>query len=239
MSNLFWKIREALTSNFAIRKELKEIIRNQKTKNEELFAFQMVTPYLGEKYFPLTGYVLSPLLVQKILNEISLNKCKNILEFGSGFSSIVVCNFILKHNLDVQFTTVDNDGGYLEYVKSHITIPNDSRFKFLAAPIEEKSTFMEANQWYSVPALSSVINNSNKYDLILVDGPYGKLQKNIRFGFVDTFQNNYDENTIFYIDDTNRIDEQNIVKHLKNKFNMESWEYGNTTRVFKGNRYKV
>lgn len=239
MNKIFWKIREALTSSYAIRQELKEIKRNQKTKNEELFAFQMVAPYLGEKYFPLTGYVLSPLLVQKILNEISLNKCKQILEFGSGFSSIVVCNFILKHNLDVHFTTVDNDAAYLEYVKSHISNPNDSRFKFLAAPIEEKAIFMEANQWYSIPALSSALVASIKYDLILVDGPYGKLQKNIRFGFMDTFQNNYDENTIFYIDDTNRMDEQNIVKQLKTKFNMDSWEYGNTTRLFKGNRYKV
>lgn len=238
MKKLLWKIRESISSSYEIRQQLKQVIKNQKEKNEELFAFNQVQPYLGEKYFPLTGYVLSPLLVQKLLNEISLNGVKNILEFGSGFSSIVVCNFILKHNLDVQFTTVDNDANYLEYVKSHITNASDTRLKFVAAPIETKNEFHGANQWYAISAIGDCLRGK-PFDLILVDGPYGKLQKNVRHGFLDACKEVYNERTIFYIDDSHRPDERAIVNYLVENYQMEQWDYGTTTRVFKGNRYKV
>jgi hypothetical protein len=234
-----WSIREMLTSSYAIRAELKEIKRSLILKNEELYAFQQIAPYLGDKYFPLTGYVLSPLLIQKMMNEIQLNNCKNILEFGSGFSSIVICNFIIKNNLDVHFTSVDNNDEYLKFVMSYILKANDERVKFIGAPITENIKSTRAKKWYSNEELDLILNANKQYDLILVDGPYGKIAKNIRSVFIDACDKVYDENTIFYIDDTHREDERRIVNELTNRFEMEFCDYGTSTRLFKGDKYKV
>ncbi|MEZ5045875.1 MAG: class I SAM-dependent methyltransferase [Chitinophagaceae bacterium] len=236
--NIFWKLRESLTGSYTIRQSIKQVLAKQKEKNEELFAFSLIKPYLGNHYFPLTGYVLSPLLIQKLLNEISLNNASNILEFGAGFSTVVISNFILKHNLPIQFTSVENSQEYMDYVKSHIIDANDSRLRFVVAPLCEKNKYHEATTWYDVNAVKNSFGNK-PYDLILVDGPYGKLQKNIRHGFLDVCENHYNEHTTFYIDDSHRPDERAIVNFLKEKYKMQDIQYMNTTRLFTGNKLMV
>lgn len=126
-----------------------------------------------------------------IQEEIGKGKC--ILEFGSGNGT----DELLKH---YKVCSIEHN---VKYVQKR----NDDHTCY-HAPIN--------NGWYCSATVEKAITERN-YDLILVDGPTGKMRK----GILDHLSLFRDVQCPFVFDDVNRTDDLAIMNEFCNKLNYE------------------
>ena len=134
----------------------------------------------------LNDWAISEELFDYVLNN--LKPGSTILELGSGTGTIELC----KH--------------YKVY-----SIEHDIRYVGLAP-----STYIHApitNGWYNIDILKEQL--PEHYDMIIVDGPTGKIG---RYGFLSNIDL-FDISKPIIFDDTNRPDELKLVTDASNHLN--------------------
>lgn len=184
-------------------------------KVNEIKALKIIDEYLPNGFFFETSYSLSYQAIQHILNDIIIHRPKNIIEFGSGISTLVISNFIKKNNLNITFYSIDENSEYQKKLglDSKVVTLIDSPIKKLNA-----LSYKKQGSWYDLP--SELINSDIKFDLIIIDGPKGNLSKLSRYGVLNFLEGRINEKSILFLDDTNRKDEQFLMKELSKKYRL-------------------
>ncbi len=208
-----------------------------KLANSDTLAMQGLHPLVKDfGYLPFTGSALSPSAISTVLNDIVINNRKDIIEFGSGISTLVIASLLKSNNIKASFISVDEDKIWLELIQSQLNKFDLIKFCDLKyAPVKKNSN---GNSWYDYDKLAGI----KTLDLILVDGPNAKFQnsENIRKNAFSFIENRLNENFSVFLDDCNRPSEFQILKNWSKKLNAkELLLYQHLGVLLKGKHFNI
>ena len=104
-------------------------LRFNNLKIQQHFNSQIQFNYLQLKslfsestFTPMTTWSISPSTILHVLNDISINQPKNIIEFGSGISTIYIAKLIKLNKLKVKFFVVESDNTWIDQMKKELKL---------------------------------------------------------------------------------------------------------------------
>jgi predicted O-methyltransferase YrrM len=113
---------------------------------------------------------------------------EKVLEFGSGYSTLIIANALKQNNLNYPLHSVENDLEYLDSTKRLLSTNEIDNVNFIHSPL----MWSENSYWYNIPREFA----SQRFDLILIDGPHNDRKNGLNF-----FKMISHENSVFLIDD--------------------------------------
>ena len=174
-------------------------------------------------------------------NEIIINKRKNIIEFGSGISTIYLALSILKHNLNGNITTIENDAVWFERVKSKLAELQLTPFvNLIYAPLMDDVELGKSNKWYNSAVIDKRLNKSKPFDMVVVDGP-SAFEPDIelsRYRAIPYLYNMLAKDNAVFLDDANRNGENAVIKLWREQFGLDFKTYNNRIAVCRNGVYK-
>lgn len=185
---------------------------------EDIQAFGFISSIsTAGNYVPITNWGMRPAMIAHILNEIVINKRKNIIEFGSGVSTIYISRLIKQNNLDITFASVESNMDWIKILKAQLNEENlGNCVSFIHAPIN----VYENSQWYDKDIIMK--NIKDDIDMIIVDGPIGIATPLARFDAIPFIKKYLSQNFIVFLDDTQRKDEKKIINEWEKILNIKS-----------------
>jgi hypothetical protein len=130
-----------------------------------------------------------------------------ILEFGSGEGSVTLSEkyslYSVEHNIE--------------------WVGHAPKVSYIHAPIVSIEPIFpfSHDSWYDSEAILSSMPKA--IDLVLVDGPTGKIGRSGLLGIIDKFPSN----TIWIIDDTIRVDESELSRQIAYKLRLNETRFWN------------
>lgn len=222
------KIRNLFSSEFS---GIIKTLSNIDHRTQDALAYQKLLndlKLLG--FFPVTNWSIPPRLVLHVLNDIVLNDKKNIIEFGSGFSTICIANFIKTEKREIQFYSIESDENWFNMMRNYLKKMELEPFvEIILAPLDNQRE-LDNVLWYNLDVLNETLRNSGLFDLVIVDGPVGALSRNSRLPAIPYLQKKVSRNIKVFLDDTNRPDEKYIISE---------WARLLDGRIQSFNRYSV
>lgn len=143
---------------------------------------------LNDENYNVNGWTLSFECLSVLGDEILKNKnIKNIVEFGSGVSTLFLCDLIDKYGLDINIDSFENDNKFLATkVRSYL----NTKVRNLEECLDEHFDFMFETQQYNKMLFNTKTTDpftrqrncfyeikeddlKDNYDLVILDGPHG------------------------------------------------------------------
>lgn len=164
---------------------------------------------------PQTVMSMSATAICHIINDIILNDRSSIIEFGSGNSTVYIAEFIKQSNREIDFISIDDNLAWLKLVESWLL---ESKLDQAAAtyyvPTSECSPADLPNnrgsKWFDTSRIKKIITDK-KFDLVIVDGPQGRLSPFVRSAALPILiENNLASSFGLLLDDTDRDEEMEI-----------------------------
>lgn len=144
------------------------------------------------EFLDKTGWSISKELFNFIINEYPPQNYPNLLELGTGESSLYF------KNVGYNYTGIEHDKNYINKYDG---------VKYVLAEIDN-------NNWYNK---NIIIEQLNKlWDIIIIDGPPKKIGRSGMLNFHDKFKSK-----VIIFDDINRKDDLNIMLEFCNKNSYE------------------
>ena len=175
---------------------------------------QLLQLFKGETFVPLTTWSISPSALLHVLNDITINNRKGVMEFGAGVSTLYIAKLIKTLDLDTTFFSVESDERWAEEVERQLkSLELNKVVKIIHSPIvtvAEQLKFREQTTWYDTDIIKDFIGEEIKFDLILVDGPKGASTPFARYTAVPFLQPMMKDRFSIYLDDINRAEEKEI-----------------------------
>ena len=214
--NFISKIKKAISNNNTSSAELKHHLK----KSDDIYSMAILQPLLVEyPYLPFNGGALRPICIAYILNEIIINQRQNILEFGSGLSTIIMARLIKKNKLNTKIVTVEHNEGWAKILKKYLEDENLLQFvNIVRADLKEVKTTFGTVYWYDYYKVLNTIKGM-KFDLIIIDGPPANNPKikYSRLPALEKLKDNFNSDFCLVLDDVNRKGEQELVDFYKER----------------------
>ncbi len=203
-------------------KHLKNLIRNNlgrslEPRQTDSFSYSLLTSVLKlNKFQPYTTTAISPTALLHILNFITTFRPKNIVEIGSGMSTVYIAKLLAVNEITARFYSIENDLKWINIIKNHLD--EDSKVDFIHAELNEEMNFQGHKfKWFDTKVLDKNLNK-NEIDLLIIDGPPGKIPY-ARAGAFIYFKEQIEEQSLFYFfDDTDRKKEKFIVESIGGEY---------------------
>ncbi len=213
-------------------------------KQQTHFDYQYISQlFKGDIFVPLTKFSLSPTSISHILNEILFHDRKRILEFGSGASTLYIAKLIKQMGLETVFYSVESSREWAIEMRRQIRLCELEQFvKIIEAPIVpvlSKYSFKKQVTWYDADCLHSLLNNSTKFDLVIIDGPVGNSTPFARYSAVPFLQQKLSGNFIIFLDDADRFEEEQILQEWQNVLKCNINKYGRYATLSHNPKYEV
>ncbi|MCI5196632.1 MAG: hypothetical protein D3919_10485 [Candidatus Electrothrix sp. AW5] len=232
----------------SLKNKVRKLLASKNKKNIlDIIALSHLDPMVT-MYLPWTSSSLRPSALVKILNDIIVNKKKNIIEFGSGISTIYIASLIRNIDIDnkIIFYSVDHNENWINILKNILSKLNLSgNVKFVCASLEGTNLALENTDWYSEKILNKQ-KFKGDFDLILIDGPlaYTKELELSRYPAIPYLHNNrlISNNVSIYFDDIDRAGEEKIVKILEEKYGykfIRNYLEGSIAISFNGTAFNI
>jgi len=146
-------------------------------------------------------------------------KPESVLEFGLGESSKLVHQYANFYP-NVYAVTGEHDEKWIDFFLKNMHIKYDINIKKL----ELEEVIYKGENTLSYKNIEQEFKN-NLFDLIVVDGPFGKGKTHSRTQILNIAKNNLKENFCIIIDDYERVKEKNTVKDLMALLNEEGRKF--------------
>lgn len=188
--------------------------------NEDLYSMSILSQFKFNTYIPFFGMSLSPTSLVRILNEIVINNRKNIVEFGSGISTIYMAKLSKINNLNLNIYSVDENSNWIRKVHHILVKENlDDAVAFIYSPLK---FYNENIKWYDSLVLDYYFKNDYNCDMVLIDAPKAseKEDEEIRYWALPYMFNRLNYDHVIFLDDANREGEKNIIKKWSEEFNI-------------------
>ncbi|MBC2846107.1 class I SAM-dependent methyltransferase [Winogradskyella flava] len=186
--------------------------------NDDAYALQVILKLFPEyTYLPFTPFSLNPYTIIHILNDILLNNRKQIVEFGSGISTIVIAQFIKTNKLKTKILSIDNNKDWQSIISQEVEKYNcGMNLTLLHAELEENTRdnyIIDQNKyWYNNEIVETTINSIENIDLVIVDGPSTGTSAYARYPSFFSVQNKLASSYCIFLDDIKRNGERKIIE---------------------------
>lgn len=196
---VFRKLEEYLKNMRATQNEiLKGIIYNNTIIDSEWLKYRSISPGLWAADYGLL-YTL-----YRVLNGV---KPKNILEFGLGQSSKLVHQYANYYHVNA--VTCEHDEKWIKFFHES----NDGNYNVNIKQIGLKTINYKGFDTITYENITEILYNQ-KFDFILVDGPYGS-DRYSRSQIIELAQSNLADSFCIILDDTNRQGEMDTVGEVQ------------------------
>jgi len=187
--------------------------------NDNLFKTSIENcEWLKDKSFNFGGWAMDSAALYslyRILNDI---KPVNILEFGLGQSSRMLYQY-KKYYSNISAITIEHDKDWINYFKNIFDKNNEMNIEQFDIKVNNYNGY----ETKCYDGLEEAIKNK-KYDLIIVDGPFGSEHYS-RSQIIDISKNNLDEQFIIFMDDSNREGEKETIIEICDVLKNKNIEY--------------
>ncbi len=179
------------------------------------------TEWLIRKDFIPTGGAANYSFLFTLLCVLNQGKPKNILEFGIGQTSKLTSQYA-KYNQNSELQIIEHDLHWIDIMNQQLCPSQNVQI------IQKDMIKTEINGFQNdvYDDLSNVVQNT-KYDLIVIDGPYGFNSTYPRTNILSLIPQNLSEDFVIILDDVERIGEQNTMNLIFEKLrqNNITFEY--------------
>ncbi|WP_128763287.1 class I SAM-dependent methyltransferase [Leeuwenhoekiella aestuarii] len=210
-----------------IKRIVNELRANQKKMlyaQEQLYASNKLLHLLPRPYFiPETGWSMTPRAIVHCLNLIHIRKAKTIIEFGSGATTLYIAQTLKNLGDDFIFYSVESDLTWKNAMEAQLdALGLSDSVTILYCPLKDVSkewAYKEQHLWYDTAILKSEIGDT-LFDFVLVDGPFGGSTPYARYSAYPFLTDNSHNGTIWFLDDTSRPMEREIIQTWKTESNL-------------------
>jgi len=119
------------------------------------------------------GYAGSPDFIMTILLKILETTPRNIIETGSGSSSLLISEFLTNKGLSTDHIALEDQKKYYDGYYNRLA---SNKSKIIYAPLKTYQIDQQSYEWYDITGLDQL----EYIDLLVIDGPAKKNGKNIR-----------------------------------------------------------
>ncbi|MDZ7611976.1 MAG: class I SAM-dependent methyltransferase [Candidatus Moranbacteria bacterium] len=192
--------------------ELNDIYFNKKTILKENLSASVLSNLLDGTYLPITDSSIDLSSLRLILNDIVVNNRRNIIEFGSGISTVVFARLFKKNEISGKIYSVDESEDWIKILKKIIKKESLEEYVvFINAPLKKNKNTKSLGglRWYDEDILNQKIENC-KFDLVFVDGPcaYKESIKFSRYPALPFIYKKLNSRFSVFLDDADRSGEK-------------------------------
>lgn len=202
-----------------------------------MHCLQSVQNYLeNEDTSLITNFSMTALGLSFLKHELIANKRTHILELGSGLSTVFMARLIKKEGLSARILSVEHDPAWANKIVDHIkAVGLQDLIDIKLVPLVENPAASKGNKWYDRSLLTSKLEESAMFDLIIVDGPpaYHPAIELSRYGALPFFINKMAKESVIVLDDAGRPGEQKVLHLWKKEFGAEFRILNNRLAVYR------
>lgn len=216
--------RETLRTQSEVRRNRRKI-KNTFRQTEALLGLysglEDTTPPLPQT----KGWTALPDYLRLVYKQIRKRESNLVVELGSG-SSTIVGGHALRQNGSGSIISFEHLPEYAHRSREKISFHGlDDYCRVLVSPL--KSYHLDGGEWkwYALDGFEPEAS----IDLVIVDGPPGNLQELSRYPAFPLLADYLSEETIFIVDDGDRVDEEAMVEKWEKESELES-EYLETEK---------
>ena len=163
--------------------------------------------------------------LQLLIDQVFQHQPEQILECGSGFTTLVMAAACRQVNAGHIFS-LENGAEYAEQTIQVLKQYDLLEFvTVLDAPLIETQVGGQTFQWYSVDQLHAAVAKNTRFGLFSIDGPPGFLQKNSRYPALPIMQSYLAQGCVVTLDDAARDDERALVEQWQKEFPDSRFDY--------------
>ena len=214
--NFISRIKNAIKNNKKFGIELK----HHGKKSDDIYSMSILQSLLiGYPYLPFNGGALRPVCIAYILNEIIINQRQQIIEFGSGISTIMMARLVKKNKLNAKIITLEHNEEWAKILKNYLEAEDLLNYvEIVHADLKEITTSLGTVGWYDYDKVLVAIKGI-KFDLIIIDGPPANNSKikHSRLPALEKLKDNLESDFCMILDDVNRKGEQELVEFYKER----------------------
>src|ERR1041384_8054779 len=93
------------------------IAPSHQLQEDNMAMSQLLKMFSHNLFLPITSWSISPKEVLHICNDIAINNRKQIVEFGSGFSTICIAQLLKINGKPVDFVSIENNAEWASELK--------------------------------------------------------------------------------------------------------------------------
>ena len=161
--------------------------------------------WLKNKSFSLHGWAANYSFIYMLYRILDNAKPQNILEMGIGQTSKVTSQYIAYCNPSAMLDIIENDESWITTYQPQLA--QNTNVKIHQRDLELFT--YDRTECRKYKDLNEIVGNT-KYDLIIIDGPWGAEQNLPRSNVLDLIKNhNLSDDFIIIFDDTERKGEHN------------------------------
>lgn len=177
--------------------------------------------WLKDKSFSLHGWAANYSFIYMLYRILDNAKPLHILEMGMGQTSRLTSQYIANCNPQATLDIIENDANWIDTYKPQLA--QGENIKIHHCDLEFFT--YAGTECRKYKNLNEVIGNK-KYDLIVIDGPWGAEQNLPRSNILDIIEENrLSEDFIIIFDDVERKGERNTVANTLKLLETKHIEY--------------
>lgn len=150
-----------------------------------------------------------------LIHKIVANRPINIVELGSGTSTLIILKTLEKLGYGYNLVSFDSDKNFIEETKNLLVaeeVYDEKKIKLVFSQIADIKINNLPYKWYNPNDFQF---DFDKIDLLFVDGPVGSLCKNARYPAMSIMKKYLKKGSIVVLHDAKREDEIKIVEMWK------------------------
>jgi hypothetical protein len=164
---------------------------------------------------PMTGWAATPELALNVYKIIEEKKPDIIVELGSGVTTIVSAYSLEKFNPEGKVISFDHDADFADKTMRELKYHRLEKFvSRYDAPLSQVNLKDKKWKWYDI----DISKIKTEIDMLIIDGPPLKTQKNARYPAVPFFYPKLSEDAVIILHDTVRETESKSIAMWKNEF---------------------
>jgi|GEM_PF-1029859 len=201
--------------------EAKEMLKTARD-NDSYCRLLLNNLFDGYDHLPVTKSAMSFFAIVMITNDLMINGRKNVLEFGSGLSTILMARLIKKNNLPCKIYSVEHDKKWFDLLNSILAKENTlSNVVTIHAPLAASGKAKDNLDWYNEEVINNKLPENILFDLVIIDGPpaHEKSKALSRYPALPFVKDKLSKTYSIYLDDASREGEKAVVKHWAEEFN--------------------
>jgi len=211
-------------------------------KQRELLGKLNLAPLEFSSYIPHTSSSLNYSTLNSILNDVVLNQRKEIIEFGTGISTLYVAKLARVNNIKLRIVSIDNSEAWLTVIQDILSKEQLAEFvECIHSPLVQSDLSLEGNTWFDVEPITAAIQ-SRLFDQVIVDGPMAHTRQKAlsRYPALPFIKQYLAEKHAIILDDTNRKGEQKIIHLWEQQFGYDFRKLNRTARIaFAGKKFNI
>jgi len=187
----------------------------------EIRALVVLSPLIQDTFLPFsTSWTMESDVLLEILNYIQTSDCEEIVECGSGVSTVVIGN-LLKQRKRGHLYSLEDDEQWCGFLAQLIASQGLDKYVTLVhAPLQRCPDIDADVMWYATDKAKSVLQTVKCIDLVIVDGPKSVYDLS-RVPALPFFMPWMDAHTLLVLDDANRSKEQAVLAKWQQDYDIE------------------